>query len=98
MAEHRCNVLVALKSLTLCPLSSSGQREVASLVVQSLISHVKQEGKCWKTGYTGIINCMHTVHARTAIAAVNVLRAWCPLLPENHTEIVEFIKVKEYSF
>ena len=45
VAEHRTSVLRAMESLSLCPLSSSGQHEVASLVARTLISHIKQEGE-----------------------------------------------------
>lgn len=44
MAEHRQSVLNALKSLSLCPLSTSGQQEVATFATQVLSAHIKQEG------------------------------------------------------
>ena len=44
VAEHRQSVLSALQSLSLCPLSASGQREVATLVTRTLMAHIKQEG------------------------------------------------------
>lgn len=44
VAEHRLSVLSAMESVSLCPLTSSGQRQVASLAAQLLAAHIKQEG------------------------------------------------------
>ena len=47
VADHRCSVLSAIESLSLCPLSSSSQRQLASSVAEGLVTHIKQEGKTY---------------------------------------------------
>lgn len=37
--------------------------------------------------------CVSVVHTSTAVAAANVLKVWCPLLPQNSKETIDFIKV-----
>ena len=44
VADHRCSVLLAIESLSLCPLSSSSQQQLASSVAEGLVTHIKQEG------------------------------------------------------
>ena len=47
VADHRCSVLSAIESLSLCPLSSSSQQQLASSVAEGLVTHIKQEGKTY---------------------------------------------------
>ena len=44
VADHRFSVLSAIESLSLCPLSSSSRQQLASSVVEGLVTHIKQEG------------------------------------------------------
>ena len=92
MAEHRLSVLSAMESVSLCPMSSSGQQEVASLAVKTLIVHIKQEGE-WVWLWVWFMDVSIVVHGGTAVAAANVLRAWCALLPQESKEIIDFLKV-----
>ena len=50
VAEHRQSVLSALECVSLCPLSSSGQQQVASLAARTLTAHIKQEGELTGVG------------------------------------------------
>ncbi len=42
-----------------------------------------------------VVVLMYVVHTGTAVIAIDVLRAWCPLLKEDAKEMVEFLKVCE---
>lgn len=42
------------------------------------------------------LDTVHTVHTATAEVALNVLRCWCPLLPDTPPmSLVEHVKVEK---
>lgn len=61
-------MLSALQSLSLCPLSASGQREVATLTTRTLITHIKQEGGC---GLWGIMTSQMNLALLIAVTLQN---------------------------